>query len=162
MSLPFITSPHGAEPVVAEALFKADAQRMFDAWTTPDDVRAWFGPGPDQMSEIEIDLRVGGRYRFVYALDNGVQDTLSGIYREIVSPNRLSYSWVHTRTFEDGRSESTAESVVTITFDAQANGTFVRLVHEAIRSIDGREGVGNGWSGTFVRLAASLGIEEAA
>lgn len=156
MSLPFVTSPQGAEPVIVEGLFQADAQRLFNAWTTPEDIKAWFGPGPDRLAEIEIDLIIGGHYRFTYAMEDGRRDTLSGTYREIEAPRRLVYSWIYTRTFEDGRSESTDESIVTVTFDTRPTGTFVRLVHAAIKSIDGRHGVGSGWSTTFARLAEAL------
>lgn len=157
MSFAFIKSPEGAEPIVVEGVFRASAQRMFEAWTTPGDIQKWFGPGPGHLDEVAVDLRIGGRYRFCYGMKDGKSDELAGEYEIIEAPRRLVFSWVHTRAFEDGRSESTDASKVTVTFDERDDGTLVRLVHEAIKTEDGRKGVGGGWEGTFVRLYAEFG-----
>ena len=152
MSLAFVKSPEGADPIIVEGLFQASAERMFAAWTTPSDIKQWFGPGPGHLDEVDVDLREGGAWRFRYGMQDGQSNQLAGAYQEIEAPKKLVFSWIHTRAFEDGRAESTAESKVTITFDERDDGTLVRLVHEAIRTEDGRNGVGTGWNGTFVRL----------
>lgn len=158
MTPEFLKSPSGADPIIVEGLFKASAQRLFEAWTSPDDVKEWFGPGPGTLDEAEIDLQEGGAWRFAYGARDGQSDELSGLYEEINAPKRLVFSWVHTRTFEDGRLPiKTAASKVTITFEDRDGGGFVRLVHEAISSEDGRMGVGSGWEGTFTRVADVFG-----
>ncbi len=152
MSLAFVKSPEGADPIIVEGVFRATAERMFAAWTTPDDIQKWFGPGPGHLDQVDVDLREGGEWRFAYGMKDGQSNELAGAYEVIEAPRKLVFSWVHTRAFEDGRSESTAASKVTVTFDEREDGTLVRLVHEAIKTEDGRKGVGGGWEGTFVRL----------
>lgn len=152
MSLAFVQSPQGADPIIVEGVFRATAERMFAAWTTPSEIKQWFGPGPGNLDEVDVDLREGGAWRFAYGVTNGQGNQLSGAYELIDTPRKLVFSWVHTRTFEDGRAESTSESKVTVTFDERSDGTLVRLVHEAVDTEDGRLGVHTGWNGTFARL----------
>lgn len=153
MTLTFLKTPVGQEPVIVEGVFNTTSERMFAAWTTPDDVQKWFGPGPGKLERVEIDLTEGGAWRFAYARDEeGKTHQLSGQYEEISPPKRLVYSWIHTLSFEDGQTKSTDASRVSVTFEDRPDGVFVRLVHEAIKTEDGRQGVGSGWNGTFVRL----------
>ena len=78
--------------------FHAPRQLVFDAFTKPELVRQWLlGPSGWTMPVCEIDLRVGGRYRYVWRKD-GVKDMgMGGVFREIVVPARL----VATEKFED-------------------------------------------------------------
>lgn len=152
MSLAFVKSPDGADPIIVEGVFHASAERMFAAWTTPSDIKQWFGPGPGHLDEVDVDLREGGAWRFLYGMKDGQSNELAGAYHIVEAPRKLVFSWIHTRAFEDGRAESTAESTVTVTFEERDDGTLVRLVHEAIKTEDGRLGVGGGWNGSFVRL----------
>jgi uncharacterized protein YndB with AHSA1/START domain len=80
--------------------FNAARTAVFDAWTKPELLRRWLlGPGEHwSMPICEVDLRVGGTYRFVWR--NGMDGTemgLSGEYREIVSPSRI----VATERFDE-------------------------------------------------------------
>ncbi len=160
MSLAFVKSPEGADPIIVEGIFHAAPERMFAAWTTPEDIKQWFGPGPGHLEEVEVDLREGGAWRFAYGMnEDGKAHQLAGEYEEVTAPRRLVYSWIHTVRFEDGRTESTDASKVTVTFEDKPEGTLVRLVHEAIKTEDGRLGVGSGWNGTFVRLSVAFDKE---
>ena len=78
--------------------FHAPRQLVFDAFTKPELVRQWLlGPSGWTMPVCEIDLRVGGRYRYVWRKD-GVKDMgMGGVFREVVVPARL----VATEKFED-------------------------------------------------------------
>ena len=152
MNLAFVKSPEGENPIVVEGVFKATAERMFAAWTTPNDLKQWFGPGPGQLDFVDVDLREGGAWRFAYSMRDGQSNELSGAYELIDAPRKLVFSWVHTRNYADGRAEHTDASKVTITFDEGDEGTRVRLVHEAIKTREGRLGVRGGWNGSYVRL----------
>lgn len=78
--------------------FHASRQVVFDAFTKPDLVRRWLlGPPGWTMPVCEIDLTVGGRYRYVWR-KSGVKDMgMGGIFREIISPERL----VATERFDE-------------------------------------------------------------
>jgi len=152
MSLPFLKSPLGDEPVVVEGHFNVSPERVFRAWTDSQEVKAWFGPGGEGAHVVTVDPRVGGRWRLDYGLNKGQRDVLEGKYLEVVANSRLVFSWIHERRFDDGRVETTAPSQVTVTFAATPDGTFLRLVHERIVKKAGRLGVGEGWNGTFASL----------
>jgi uncharacterized protein YndB with AHSA1/START domain len=87
------TTPSDREIVITRVV---DARRelVWEAWTNPEHVPNWLGPRGTTMPVCEIDLRVGGRWRFVSHY-SGMEMELSGEYREIVPPERLvsTSSW---------------------------------------------------------------------
>jgi uncharacterized protein YndB with AHSA1/START domain len=88
-----VTLPSDTEIMIVRR-FDAPADLVFDVWTTPEHVRNWWGWETDQMRVCEIDLRVGGTYRFVAGQDDR-EVAFSGVYREIERPNRLVASEVY-------------------------------------------------------------------
>ena len=162
MSLPFLTSPHGSDPLVVENTFKASPARVFRAWTDPTEVKAWFGQAPHSMSKVEIDLREGGAWKFSMPPSDTSRDALRGTYVTVEPERKLVFTWCHEREFADGRVEVTPDSEVTVTFEPAEQGTFVRLTHAGIRKEDARKGVGSGWSASFGSIQALLEKEEAA
>ena len=76
-----ITTPSDLE-IAMTRMFDAPRHLVFDAMTTPEHVRRWLGCVEMPMTVCEIDLRVGGAYRFVLRSPEGRETTLQGIYRE--------------------------------------------------------------------------------
>ncbi len=113
------TMPSDRE-VVATRTFAAPRALVFDAWTTPEHVRRWYGLRFLTMTTCEIDRRPGGRYRYVLRAPDGSEYAFSGVYREVVRPERL----VHTWEFE--AMPGTA-SVGTVTFAENAGRTTVTM-----------------------------------
>lgn len=104
--------------------FNAPPRLVFEAWTTPAHVRRWFVGCYDlEMTVCDIDLRVGGRFRYVVRSTNGEEHGFNGEYREVAPPGRLRHSHVYepfpasvaeiTVTFEDigGRTRMTEHTV---------------------------------------------------
>ncbi len=93
-----LTTPSDREIAVTR-VFDAPRQLVFDAHTKPDLVRQWLlGPPGWSMPVCEMDVRVGGTYRWVWRHDtNGTEMGMGGVYREIVAPERL----VTTERFDD-------------------------------------------------------------
>jgi len=85
-----LTTPSDREIAVTR-VFDAPRQLVFDAHTKPDLVRQWLlGPPGWSMPVCEMDVRVGGTYRWVWRHDtNGTEMGMGGVYREIVAPERL-------------------------------------------------------------------------
>lgn len=84
-------SAAGDREIVMTRAFDAPRHLVFDAWTQPELVSRWL-TGPDGWSFLvcEMDLRVGGKYRWVWW--KGVEGTemgMGGVYREIVAPERI-------------------------------------------------------------------------
>ena len=92
-----ITTPSERE-IVMSRVFDAPRSLVFEAWTKPELLKRWLGVrGGWSMVLCEVDLRVGGAYRFVWRGLDGAEMGMGGVYREIVSPERL----VATESFDD-------------------------------------------------------------
>jgi len=82
---------------------------VFEALTKPELVRQWLlGPPGWTMPVCEIDLRVGGFYRYVWRNQNGEQMGMSGVYREIVPPERIVQTEVFDEPWYPGEAVGTA------------------------------------------------------
>jgi len=93
-----ITTPSDRE-IAMTRIFDAPRTLVFDAHTKPDLVRQWLlGPPGWSMPVCEMDVRVGGKYRWVWRHDrDGAEMGMGGVYREIVKPERL----VATERFDE-------------------------------------------------------------
>lgn len=89
----------GEREIVMTRDFDAPRELVFDALTKPELVKQWLlGPSGWSMPVCEIDLKVGGTYRYVWRRDSdGTEMGMDGVYREIVPPERI----VHTESFDD-------------------------------------------------------------
>jgi len=110
----------GDREIVMTRSFNAPRTLVFDAFTKPDLVRQWLlGPPGWSMPVCEIDLRVGGKYRYVWRHDSGNEMGMGGVYREIVVPERI----VSTEKFD--QSWYPGEAVGTIVLVEQGNTTTI-------------------------------------
>ena len=100
-------------------VFNAPARVLFDVWTKPEHVRKWYGVRQTTVTVCDIDLRVGGAWRWVVAR-NGMEVAFSGVFREIDPPRRLQ----RTEVFE---AMPGAESLVTLTFNEKDGQTTLTL-----------------------------------
>jgi uncharacterized protein YndB with AHSA1/START domain len=83
-----------SDRLVIELRIEAPPARVFDALTDPTQVPQWWGdPSMYQTTAAEVDLRVGGRYRFSGLNADGSPFEVAGEYRTVERPHRLSYTW---------------------------------------------------------------------
>ncbi|HEX3681869.1 MAG TPA: SRPBCC family protein [Bryobacteraceae bacterium] len=135
--------------------FHAPCQLVFDAFTKPDLVRRWLlGPPGWTMPVCEIDLRVGGAYRYVWRKD-GVKDMgMGGLFRDVLMPSRL----VATEKFDD--SWYPGEAVTTTEFIAKGELTTVKITvlyeSQEARDVARRSGMEHGMAASFNRLEELL------
>jgi len=80
--------------LTVERIFDASRELVWNAWTNPEHVSRWWGYGGVPLHACEIDLRVGGSYRFVQRGEDGTEYPFIGTYREIVKPEFLNYTMV--------------------------------------------------------------------
>lgn len=161
MSLDFLKTPLGADPIIASHRFKASRARLYKAWTDPKELAAWFGPAPMALKRVEMDLRVGGAFRFSFAESEAETNALCGEYLEIAPEERLVFTWRHEETGEDGALAVTPVSQVTVLFEPDGAGARLTVRHEGIRADGARRNVGGGWSAAFGHLCALLEEEPA-
>ena len=122
-------------------------QRVFEAWTTPTELKRWAGPGPLVTPLAEVDLLVGGHYRIHMREPNGSEHRVSGVYREVDPPQRLVYTWSWENDPE------MVESLVTVEFHERGDATEVVLRHEGFRTKESRDRHETGWGGCLEKLA---------
>jgi uncharacterized protein YndB with AHSA1/START domain len=102
-----VTTPSDRE-VVLTRVFDAPRELVYDALTKPELLKRWFGPRGWSLLVCEVDLRVGGAWRFVLRGPDGSEMGMRGVYRELVRPERT----VHTETFDDYPGESVVTGVL--------------------------------------------------
>jgi uncharacterized protein YndB with AHSA1/START domain len=129
-----------AVALVVRRTIRAKPARVFDAWTQPEQLRAWWGPRPVACSGAEVDLRVGGDFRIDNALPDGKTVTIRGTFRVVEVPHKLVYTW----HIDDAPG---AVSLVTVRFEPRGNDTEVIVVHEEIPTEAIRESHEGGWRG---------------
>jgi len=110
-----LTLPSDREILIARS-FAAPRELVWTAMTDAAHVRRWWGCDDFATTVCEVDLRVGGRFRFEMRGPDGSHHPITGVYREIVRPERL----VHTQIY-DVPAYADREAIVTVTF-TEANG----------------------------------------
>jgi uncharacterized protein YndB with AHSA1/START domain len=91
-----VTTPSDTEIVLTRD-FDAPRRLVYDALTVPEILRRWYGARGWNLVSCEVDLRVGGGWRFVSRGPGGAEMTQAGVYREVQPPDRL----VYTEMFDD-------------------------------------------------------------
>jgi uncharacterized protein YndB with AHSA1/START domain len=146
-----ITTPSDLE-IVMTRMFDAPRHLVFDAMTTPEHVRHWLGCVEMPMTVCEIDLRVGGAYRFVLRSPEGRETTLQGIYREVMRPERVVFV---EQILMPGF--TSPEYQVTSAFAEIAGGTRLTttILHQSKENRDGHlnSGLERGITPAYDRLA---------
>ncbi|HEY7964859.1 MAG TPA: SRPBCC domain-containing protein [Steroidobacteraceae bacterium] len=141
--------PGAVLSLVVRHVVRAPPQRVFDAWTRPEELRRWWGPNGLVCTEAHVDLRVGGRYRIANLFPDGKVVWICGEYEVIEPPARLVYSWrIEPRGGADER--------VSVNFEACAEGTLVVVTHERIADQVVRDRHEQGWRGCLDGLARVL------
>lgn len=128
----------------------ASPERCFRAWTDPQALMRWFGPGAAEVVSAEADPRVGGRYRVVMRAPGGEEHDVSGEFREVVANRRLVFTWAWRSTPE-------RQSLVTIEFVPEGGATALTLTHEQFADEAARDRHHHGWTGSLEKLAAFVG-----
>jgi uncharacterized protein YndB with AHSA1/START domain len=153
----------GDREIVMTRSFNSPRKLVFDAFTKPELVKQWLlGPPGWSMPVCEIDLRVGGSYRYVWR-KAGVPDMgMGGVYREVVAPERI----VCTEKFD--RAWYPGQAIGTLALVEQAGKTTVTqtVLYESQEARDGilKSGMEKGVAASYDRLADLLarGLEKGA
>jgi uncharacterized protein YndB with AHSA1/START domain len=138
--------------LVTRRTIRATPAFLFDAWTTPEQLRAWWGPSGVRCTHAEVDSRVGGRYRIANTFPDGKVVWIAGEFEVVEPPRKLVYSWRIER--DATPSPDAAAERVTVRFDPCPEGTEVVVIHERIAGLAVRDAHEQGWLGCLGGLAA--------
>jgi uncharacterized protein YndB with AHSA1/START domain len=118
--------------LVITRTFNAPARIVFEAWTKPELFKRWWVPKSMPMSLLtcEMDVRVGGKYRFVFGIDGSKVMEVFGKYLEVTPPSRLV--WTNEEGAEGG-------AVTTLTFEEKAGQTLL-VKHDLYPSKEALDG----------------------
>ena len=126
-------------------------EKVWRAWTDPEAIKRWFGPGPGEpVSAAELDVRVGGRFRIVFGGADGKAHECAGVYREVVPNRKLVFTWCWPNTTPE------RVSVVTIVFKDLSGKTELVFTHEQFFDESARDGHRRGWTAALENLSTFL------
>jgi len=126
-----VTLPND-EQILITREFDAPRHLVYKAWTTPELVRRWWSGHRGEMKVAEIDLRVGGRWRYVMVANGGFEVAFHGEYREIVPNQRI----VNTEVYELPGAADAEGALNTVTFtEVDGRTTLTLLVQVPTRQL---------------------------
>ena len=144
-----IVAEPGKTSFTTRRVVDAPRSLVFDAFTKCEHLKQWMGPQNLTMASCQTDLRVGGRYRFVFRTPDGSDVGFSGEYKEIVPPKRI----VRTFVFEPIPEASALE---TLELEESGGTTIIRTttVHKSVENRDGHvnSGMEAGMTEGYARL----------
>lgn len=123
------------EQILITRKFDAPKHLIYRAYTTPELVKRWWSGGHGKVTVADIDLRVGGRWRYALVTDDGFEVAFHGEYREIIPNERI----VMTEVYEDPQNDPLPDAdeplnIVTFT-EADGQTTFSLLVQTTSKDL---------------------------
>ena len=136
--------------------YNATPEQVFDAWTSAELLRKWWGPQPNfENAGADVDLRPGGRYRLSMTdKQSGATHTVSGEYTEVSRPDRLAYTWQWEG--DDDSMAGSEETRIVVEFNQDGDGTEVVLTHSGFTNSEVRDMHSMGWSGCLASLERAI------
>ena len=128
----------------------APRERVFAAWTDPDQASVWWAPQDCTPLSCEMGVRPGGVWRRRMRVPDGTVIAKHGVYREVVAPERLVFTY--STTYADGSVDP--ETLVTVTLADLGGRTRLTLRHQAFRTEASRTSHEGGWASCLQRFAA--------
>ena len=135
--------------LVMTRIIDAPRSLVFKAWTQPEHLARWWGPRGFTHIGCQMDVRVGGAYRFGMRSPEGTEHWKRGVYREITQPERI----VFTFAWEKPDGSLGQELLTTVTLDEQGAKTRLTLRQTGFDTTEWRDDHGRGWTSTLDRFA---------
>jgi uncharacterized protein YndB with AHSA1/START domain len=144
-----VTLPADDEILITRE-FDAPRELVYRAWTTPELIARWWSGDRGQVTSVEVDLRVGGTWRYVMRADRGFEVAFHGEYQEVVPNERI----VSSEVFE-GAPDAPALSTVTFTETAGRTTLSILSRYPSPENRDAviRSGMESGMQEAFDHLA---------
>jgi uncharacterized protein YndB with AHSA1/START domain len=129
-------------------VINAPRERVYAAWTEPEQLKQWFGPEKVQTHDLIAEPRAGGRFRWDLSNPEGEKMTCRGEYRELEPDRKIVFTW----QWDDDETWENHTSVVTVELADCEGGTEIRLRHEFLPNEKSCEGHTEGWNSVLDKL----------
>ena len=137
------------DDLVIRRRYSAPPDVVFGLWTRPEFLSKWFRPSPDYSHQfVEVDARVGGRYRVAFESPEGKVDVVGGEFLAVDPPGRLVFSWM----WEPPNQHAGINSKVSVEFNEFDGETELVLTHGLTNAVM-KEEHNMGWSGALDQIA---------
>lgn len=146
-----VSTPTDRE-IVLTRLFHAPRHLVFAAFSKPELLKRWFGPRGWSLETCEIDMKVGGHFRYILVGPDGAKLGMRGTYKEIDPPFRS----VHTESFDDYPGESQVTTVFTEKEGVTTLTATILYPSREIRDIVIQTGMEHGAAESYDKLAELL------
>jgi uncharacterized protein YndB with AHSA1/START domain len=143
--------------LVITRIFDAPCRFVFKMWTEPEHLVRWWGPRGFTTISGRTDVRPGGAWSRSMRAPDGSVIRKYGVYREIVMPKRLVFTYVT----DDPAGNPGPETLVTVTFTDLGGKTRLTLHQVGFESVLAREAHHGGWPSCLERLAEHLSANAA-
>ncbi len=143
--------------LVIERIFDAPRERVFKAWTDPEQMMQWFCCKDFKVVLAEVDLRVDGKWRSSMESSEGNIYTEVGVFHEIAKPERIVTTWAWEAIGGEEKHEIGYETVVTVNFEVyETDKTKMLFRQEFFETVESRDSHNQGWSEAFDNLELYL------
>ncbi|MBV9736931.1 MAG: SRPBCC domain-containing protein [Candidatus Eremiobacteraeota bacterium] len=147
-----MTSTTLVPALILSRTYDVAPEHVFAAWTDPQIAAKFFGPGNVKATNIQMDVRVGGRYSIDMLMEDGSTMKVGGVYREVQPPKRLSMTW---RWDEDDPADE-YDTLLTLEFFDRGGKTELVLTHDQFLKLDSRDNHARGWNAILDQLTGAL------
>ena len=138
--------------LVMTRVFDAPRRLVFKLWTEPEHLVRWWGPRGCTLISGRMDVRPGGAWFRHMRAPGGTEYRKHGVYREIVAPERLVFTYVT----DDAAGNPGPETLVTVTFADLGGKTRLTLRQALFETVAARDDHLGGWTGALERFAGYL------
>ena len=119
--------------IVLSRVIAAPRERVFAAWTDPQQITQWFGPDGFNVESLECDIRAGGRWRFVYTAPDGTRYDNRMVFLRVEAPRLIEIEHGSDKDNDPARFHTT------VTFDVQSDGKTVLTMRQLLPTKEQRD-----------------------
>ncbi|HYL57325.1 MAG TPA: SRPBCC domain-containing protein [Candidatus Acidoferrales bacterium] len=138
--------------LVIKRIFNAPRAMVWKAWTDPEHLMRWWGPHGFTTTSCKMDVRPGGSWRITMKSPQGREDRQRGVFREVVEPERL----IFTYAFEDEAGNAGHEMIVSVSFAERGESTELTIHQTQFETVAVRDDHVRGWNEALDHLATLL------
>jgi uncharacterized protein YndB with AHSA1/START domain len=149
----FVSEP--TRELLISRVFDAPRRLVFKAWTEPERAAMWWGPQGFTTISCDMDVRPGGAWRKCMRSPDGFDYVKRGVYREVVPPARLVFTYIS----EDAKGDPVEDTLVTVTFVEIDGKTELTLHQTLFSSVAERDAHEWGWTSCLERFAGYIATE---